>query len=87
MVDYLKISKELEPGFVAKVYLNGEEIYQKAYTKDDVYKKDSVIKIPGNKLKIGDNEIKIEKSGSGKLYYSSSLVYFDNQLQSRKGIL
>ena len=26
----------------------------------------------------GENKIKIEKSGKGKLYYSSQLIYFDN---------
>lgn len=78
IIDYLKISNELQPDFTVKVYLNNEFIYERYFTKDDVYKKDSLIKIPYSKLQKGDNEIKLEKSGSGKLYFSGNAFYFDN---------
>jgi len=78
MIDYLKQSKELDADFTANVYLNNELCYSKAYTKDDVFKKDSVINISYDKLNAGENQVRIEKKGKGKLYYSSQLVYFDN---------
>lgn len=78
MIDYLKQSKELDADFTANVYLNNELCYSKAYTKDDVFKKDSVINISCDKLNAGENQVRIEKKGKGKLYYSSQLVYFDN---------
>ncbi|MBN1634473.1 MAG: carboxypeptidase regulatory-like domain-containing protein [Ignavibacteria bacterium] len=78
MVDYLKISKELDPDFSVKIYVNNEFKFEKRYTKDNIYDKDSVIKIKGTDLKSGDNEVRIEKSGKGKLYFSSVTSYFDN---------
>lgn len=85
MIDYLKISNELQPDFNVKVYLNNEFIYEKSYNKDDVYKKDSLIKIPYSKLQKGNNEIKIEKSGKGKLYFSGNVSYFDNSPDIKAG--
>jgi len=78
MVDYLKISKELDPDFSANIYLNDQLYYTKTFSKDDIYNKDSVINISYDKLKEGENKIKIEKNGKGKLYYSSQFIYFDN---------
>lgn len=78
MVDYLKISKELDPDFSIKIYVNNEFKFEKKYTKDNIYDKDSVIKIKGTDLKSGDNDVRIEKSGKGKLYFSSVTSYFDN---------
>jgi uncharacterized protein YfaS (alpha-2-macroglobulin family) len=78
MVDYLKISKELDPDFSVKIYVNNEFKFEKKYTKDNIYDKDSIIKIKGTDLKSGDNDVRIEKSGKGKLYFSSVTSYFDN---------
>jgi uncharacterized protein YfaS (alpha-2-macroglobulin family) len=78
MIDYLRMSKELEPDFTANIYLNGQMCYTKVFSKNDIYKKDSVITISGDNLLTGENQLRIEKSGKGKLYFSSKLVYFDN---------
>jgi uncharacterized protein YfaS (alpha-2-macroglobulin family) len=79
MVDYLKTSKELEPDYSVKVYLNNELIMDKQMTRDDVFKKDSSIVIDGIKLKQGVNDVKIEKNGAGKFYLSSDLSYYTNE--------
>lgn len=79
MVDYLKNSKELEPNYKVKVYLNNEILFDKHMTKDDVFKKDEKITINGSKLKAGANEIRIEKNGDGKVYLSSNLTYYTNE--------
>lgn len=79
MVDYLKNSNELEPNYSVKIYVNGENVYEKQMTKDDVFKKDEVVKIDNSKLKAGQNEIKIEKNGSGKVYFSSYTTYYLSQ--------
>ncbi|MCX7833283.1 MAG: MG2 domain-containing protein [Ignavibacteria bacterium] len=78
LIDYLMISNELQPDFVVKVFLNNEIIYEKPFTKNDIYKKDSILKIPYFKINKGINEIKLEKSGKGKLYFSGNVYFFDN---------
>ncbi len=79
MVDYLKTSKELEPDYSVKLFVNGEMLLDKRMTRDDIFKKDLKFVIEGSKLKAGQNDIKIEKSGAGKVYISSDLRYYTNE--------
>lgn len=79
MVDYLKTSKELEPDYSVKISVNGELILDKKMTKADVFEKDLKFVIDGSKLKTGQNDIKIEKSGAGKVYVSSDLRYYTSE--------
>lgn len=76
LVDYLKNSKELEPDYNVKIYINNEVILDKKMTKDDVFKKDEKIVFDSKKLKNGINDIKVEKNGVGKIYISSELNYY-----------
>ncbi|MBZ0203411.1 MAG: carboxypeptidase regulatory-like domain-containing protein [Ignavibacteria bacterium] len=79
MVDYLKASKELEPDYTVKLYVNGEMILDKKMTREDVFLKDLKFVIEGSKLKAGQNDIKIEKSGEGKVYISTDLRYYTSE--------
>jgi uncharacterized protein YfaS (alpha-2-macroglobulin family) len=79
MVDYLKSSKELEPDYMVKIYVNNEMILEKQMTKEDVFKKDLKFVIDGSKLKTGQNDIRIDKSGAGKVYVSSDLRYYTSE--------
>jgi len=79
MVDYLKNSNELAPNYSVRVFVNGQNVFEKQMTKDDVFKKDEIIRIDNTKLKSGQNEIKIEKNGSGKVYFSSYTTYYLSQ--------
>lgn len=76
MVDYLKNSNELAPDYNVKIYVNGEKTYEKRMTKDDIFLKDSLIRISGSKLKEGKNEIRIDKEGTGKVYFSANASYY-----------
>jgi len=78
MVDYLKSSNELEPNYSVKVFLNGQNVFEKQMTKESVYKKSEVIKVGSGILKSGSNEIRIEKNGSGKVYFSSDISYYNS---------
>jgi uncharacterized protein YfaS (alpha-2-macroglobulin family) len=86
MVDYLKKSKELEPDYSVKVYVNNEVVLEKKMTREDVFAKVVPIEIAGSKLKTGANDIKIEKEGAGKVYVSSQLSYYttDEKIQPRE---
>lgn len=76
MVDYLKNSTELIPDYNLKVFINGEKVYEKRMTKNDIFVKDSLIRISGTKLKEGINEIRIDKEGTGKVYFSANANYY-----------
>jgi uncharacterized protein YfaS (alpha-2-macroglobulin family) len=79
MVDYLKTSKELEPDYTVKVWVNGEQVLDKKMTREDVFLKEQTISIDGLKLKPGSNDVKIEKNGAGKVYVASHLSYYTNE--------
>jgi uncharacterized protein YfaS (alpha-2-macroglobulin family) len=79
MVDYLKTSKELEPDYTVKVWVNGEQVLDKKMTREDVFLKEQTISIDGVKLRQGSNDVKIEKIGAGKVYVASHLSYYTNE--------
>ena len=78
IVDYLKHSGELDPDYSLKIYLNGQSILEKRMTRDDVFSKPEVMYADKSLMVQGQNEIKIEKSGKGKLYYSSYTTYYSD---------
>lgn len=78
MVDYLKTSNELAPNYLVKVFVNGQNVFEKKMTVDDVFKKSETVKLSNENIKSGDNEIRIEKSGTGKVYFSSNVVYYNS---------
>ena len=78
MVDYLKTSNELEPDYSVKVMVNGQNVFEKKMSKEDVFRKSEVIRVNEEILKTGSNDISIEKSGSGKVYFSSDITYYNS---------
>lgn len=76
MVDYLKTSQELDPDYSLSVFVNDKNILQKQITKSDVFAKSETIKLEGKDLLSGTNNVRIEKSGKGKVYFTSTLNYY-----------
>ena len=76
MVDYLKTSQELDPDYSLSVFVNDKNILQKQMTKSDVFAKSETIKLEGKDLLPGTNNVRIEKSGKGKVYFTSTLNYY-----------
>lgn len=79
LTDYLKAYNELEPEYDVKIYVNGKEAGTKHITKDDIFKKEERYLIAGDMLKTGDNEIRVEKTGAGKSYFTTTLVYYEKE--------
>ena len=78
--DYVKVSKEMSPDFTADVYFNGTKIKSCKFTKDDVGKAGVEIDIPFTEgLLPGKNDIKIEMTGKGVLYYAAYLKYYTEE--------
>ena len=79
LADYLKTTNELNPDYNVTVYVNGEQVANRHFTKDDIYKENETFGFSGLKDNIlikGENEIKIVKNGSGKLYFSGINQYY-----------
>jgi uncharacterized protein YfaS (alpha-2-macroglobulin family) len=87
LADYLKVTKELNPTFTAKVSINGREVLSKRFdTALGVNESELVIDEAG--LQQGQNQLQVTTDGAGRLYYSARAEYFssDERLE-RKGAI
>jgi uncharacterized protein YfaS (alpha-2-macroglobulin family) len=76
LVDYLEKSKELDPDYKVKIYLNDQLVFEKQMTKNEALMPEQSIRLNGEKLRLGDNRIRIEKDGPGKFYSTFRSVYY-----------
>jgi len=84
LAEYIKVYKELEPSYKAKIYLNEELV--KEIEMNNIF--DEAIELE-LKPKPGKNKIKIEKIGKGNLYCSVLLSYYqieENITERENGI-
>ncbi|MCX8106838.1 MAG: hypothetical protein N3D80_13305, partial [Ignavibacterium album] len=85
LTDYLKLTKELNPDYSIKIFLNDKEVASYRFTKDDIYKETVTITIDGSKenlIRKGSNRIRIQKNGTGKVYFSGLNEYFSTDLNT-----
>ncbi len=78
LADYLLISNERDANYDVKITVNGNEVINKKISNDDLLTPSNVIYITGSDLKNGDNNIVIEKSGEGKLYFGSVTRFYNS---------
>ena len=72
LTDYLKATGELKPNLKATVSVNGKQVLTKAFQPADALAiQDTRIEVPG----VDSNDIKIESSGEGRLYWSVKQTY------------
>jgi hypothetical protein len=76
LVDYLEKSKELEPNYKVKIFLNDKPVFEKQMTKKDAFAPEQSIRLNGANLRLGENRIRIEKDGPGKFYSTLRSVYY-----------
>jgi len=72
ITEYLKYSDELNPDYYLKIYQDEEKIEDIHITKDNVLDFDGTISF----IPEPESNIRIEKEGTGRLYYSSSIDYY-----------
>lgn len=76
LADYVKeLGKEESPDYDVVVKLDGKEISKLHFDKTNMFSEEKVITIPENIIK-NANELVIEKTGEGKMYYSSNFDYY-----------
>src|SRR5579872_715270 len=79
LLEYVKISHELDPDFSATVYVNDKQVMNRHFTRADAMNSNLPrISLTTDQLKSGNNSIRIEKSGAGKLYWSARGEYYSS---------
>jgi len=79
LTDYLKASHEFDANFRAEVFVNGKQVMTRQFTSaDSLNPTQPVIHLDASALREGSNEIRIHKTGAGRLYWSASGAYYSN---------
>ena len=82
LIDYLKVSKELDADYSLEVYVNGEQVLQKQMTSADAASS-QVFKLARRGGEVGQtNEVRVVKHGRGVLYLSSTLTHYTSDEQT-----
>jgi uncharacterized protein YfaS (alpha-2-macroglobulin family) len=82
LIDYLKVSKELDADYSLEVYVNGQQVLQKQMTAADA-SSSQVFTLARKGGEVGGtNEIRVVKRGRGVLYLSSTLTHYTNDEQT-----
>jgi uncharacterized protein YfaS (alpha-2-macroglobulin family) len=79
LTDYVKSSHELDANFRAEVFINGKQVIARQFTPADAWNPaQPAIRLNASQLQTGANEIRITKSGTGRLYWSATGAYYSN---------
>ncbi|HYH86916.1 MAG TPA: alpha-2-macroglobulin family protein, partial [Pyrinomonadaceae bacterium] len=82
LIDYLKVSRELEADYTVEVYVNGEQVLQRQMTGSDA-SSGQVFKVQRRGGEVGaSNEVRVVKRGRGMLYLATTLVHYTNDEQT-----
>jgi alpha-2-macroglobulin len=88
LTEYMKTSHELDANFHAEVFVNGKQVSARQFTAADSFNPTQpTIHLDASALHEGANEIRIHKTGAGRLYWSASGSYYSNDkklVQSNK---
>ena len=76
MVEYLKLSRELEPDYTARIVLNGRVRASVRMTPQMVGRPEQVIEIPVADLTTGENTLQVELDKEGILHYTAELAQY-----------
>jgi hypothetical protein len=77
LLEYVKISHELDPDFTATVYVNDKQVMTHHFTRADAMSSNLPhILLSTDQLQAGNNLVRIQKSGAGRLYWSARGEYY-----------
>lgn len=81
LIDYVKVSAELEANYDLEVYLNGETVLVQHVSNANSSSAFQIIK-KGSDVS-SSNDIRVVKRGKGNLYLSSSVEYYSDERESQ----
>ncbi len=76
LVEYLAATGDLNPDMTITLSLNGDRVYAERVTKENWHKFEGMKKFAASQLNAGENEIVIEKTGTGAPAYSIYAKYY-----------
>src|SRR5262249_21145649 len=77
LLEYVKVTREFDADFTADIYVNDNKVISRHFTKADAMKSELPrVTLPTGQLRQGANSVRIQKSGSGRLYWSARGDYY-----------
>jgi uncharacterized protein YfaS (alpha-2-macroglobulin family) len=77
LLDYMRARRETAAALTADVFVNGQAAGSHTFAPDDLLRPDPhVIRLPASP---GVNDVRIVKRGSGTLYWTAAVVYYDTR--------
>lgn len=77
LIDYLKVSRELEPDYDFEVYLNGENVITQHVSSGNSSQTFTVNRKASDVA--ATNDVRVVKRGKGMLYFATSLDYYTGE--------
>lgn len=78
LIDYVKASRELNPDLKATVLVNGHAAGSASFQNSDLVSV-STVTLDESKLNPASNQVEIQSTGTGRLYYSVSADHYSQQ--------
>ncbi len=78
LTDYLERTQELKPNYSVEVQVNGKTVATKNFTAADAMAAATTVTLNEAQLAPGANQVRIVKTGDGRLYWSARGDYYSN---------
>jgi alpha-2-macroglobulin len=80
LTEYLKASHEFDADFRAELFVNGKQMASKQFSAaDGLNPVQPAFHLDASQLQPGANEIRVHKSGAGRLYWSASNAFYSSE--------
>lgn len=78
LADYLMIHRPVEPNYTARVYVNDQLVETLTMDSGSIYQPETKVVVSGDVIRPGANTIRIERGGSGDLFYWAMLKHYSS---------
>ena len=75
----LQRTQELKPNYSVEVQVNGKTVATKKFTAADALAPATTVTLNESQLAPGDNQVRIAKTGDGRVYWSTRGEYYSNE--------
>jgi uncharacterized protein YfaS (alpha-2-macroglobulin family) len=79
LTDYLAHTQELKPNYSVEIQVNGKTAATKKFAASDALAPTTAVTLNESQLAPGENQVRIAKSGDGRLYWSLRGEYYSNE--------
>jgi len=79
LTDYLERTKELQPNYSVEIQVNGKTVATRKFTAADALAPATTVVLNDSQLASGVNQIRVAKSGDGRLYWSARGEYYSTE--------